>query len=100
MPFGAHGGGKDTVFGFWEGSEGVLDVAFEAGVCGFEDGEIVEAGVDLEFAALGALFILAEMINNDQSGKKTSCSLTLAWISGLISWAIWYGFFGFCRLPF
>src|ERR1700729_427568 len=55
MPFGAHGGGKDTVFGFWEGGEGVLDVAFEAGVCGFEDGEIVEAGVDLEGFVLRSL---------------------------------------------
>ena len=54
VPFGAHGCAEEAVAGFFEGGEGVFDVAFEGRVCGFEEDEIVEAGVDLECSGLGA----------------------------------------------
>ena len=42
------------------------------------------------FAALAAVLVLAELIVDDKPGITVSCSLTLAWICGVIAFSIWY----------
>src|ERR1700733_114503 len=53
-PLRANGGAEEAIPCLRQCGERVLDVAFEAGVCGLEQNEVVEAGEDVECASLCA----------------------------------------------
>src|ERR1700722_9914142 len=57
LPLGTDGGSEEAVFGLGQSGERVLDVAFEAGVRGLEQDEIVEARENMETSALLVLYV-------------------------------------------